>query len=536
MRIQVFVLLFFTAFSYAQKNSKVLISINKEKVTVADFKSVYEKNLSLIEEKSEKDVEKNVNLYIDYKLKVAEAYRRKLDTLPFFKREVETYKNQLLEPYLRDEKYLAFLEKEAYNRYKENIRASHILVKILQEASPKDTMQAYEKITKARQRIINGESFEKVAKEISEDRSAKTNGGDLGYFSAFKMIYKFETAAYNTPVNTVSKPFRTSFGYHIVKVTDRQLSKGDLQVAHILITDKSKKGKEKIDSIKNLLKNGADFNSLAKQFSNDTNSKDIGGVLPRFGKGSMLPALEKASFSLDLVGQLSEPFQTRFGWHVVKLIEKFPITTYNEMKDEIKRKVRESGRLKLSENAVLDRLKSKYSIKVDRKGKKILQHPNLRNLPKDSLQHLLLSINDKKIIQQDFVNYIVNRRQYPIDKLFDKFIDKEVLAYYKENLSVTQPEYAKALQEYKDGILLFEFMQRNVWKKAVNDTIALKKYYDENIKKYSNKNFKEVKGVVINDFQSFLEQELHKDLRSKASIKINKKALRKLIKYYASKQ
>jgi peptidyl-prolyl cis-trans isomerase SurA len=532
--ILLLVFIFNTFYAFSQKSTNTLVTINEEQISVADFKRVYEKNLNAIDNEEAKDIEKNLDLFINFKLKVKEAYDIKLDTLTSYKTEIETYKNQLIAPYLQDKNYLNALIKEAYDRTKNEIRASHILIKLPRNFKAEDTIMPYAKIIAARNRVLAGEPFEKVAKEVSEDPSAATNGGDLGYFSAFKMLYDFEDAAYKTSLGDVSELFKTRYGYHFIQKTGNRTSKGDIQVAHILIADTSANGKIQIDEVFSKLTNGVNFNTLAKQYSNDINTKDKGGVLPRFGSGRMVKTFEEASFSLTSPDEFSGPFKTKYGWHIVKLLKQYPILSFEEMEKEILNKVRKSGRAKLSDNAVLNRLKKEYLIKVIASSKKVVLSKNIRSIPKDSLQNILLIINEKKITQSDFVSYILNRRQQPLDVLFEKFIDSEILAYFKENLVNTNLDFANTLAEYEDGLLLFELMQQKIWNIS-SDTLALKDYFDSHKNSYETKDFGSIKGKVMNDFQTSLEKEWIQELRANNKVEINKTILKKLLKYYRKK-
>ncbi len=525
---------------FSQKKDKVLVTINGEKTTVAEFKRVYEKNLDAIDNDEAKDVAKNLELYINYKLKVNEAYNLKLDTLPSYKREMETYKNQLSAPYLQDTTFIDQLVKDAYYRTKKEVKAKHILVRIPRDASPKDTLIAYNKIIKIRNRIVNGEDFEKVAIETSEDRSAKGdpesgrkgNGGNLGYFSAFSMVYPFEVAAYKTEVGKTSMPFRTRFGYHILKVDDFRDSRGEIEAAHILVRDTTNKGKHKIDSIYTKLLNKEKFEDLAKKYSEDPGSKNNGGNLGKFKANRMVKPFSNAAFGLKNEGDFSKPFKTRFGWHIVKLLKKHPIKSFEEMKSELKNKIKKSSRMQLSDKAVINKLKRKYTIVENEEAKKILNRKNIRSIPVDSLQSSIITINNKKITQETFVKYIRNRRHKPVFVLFEEFKNNQIIEYYKENLIYTEPEYAYTLKEYEDGLLLFELMQQKIWNKSSKDTIGLQKFYQKNLNKYNSKELKLVKGEVMNDYQNYLEKNWIADLRKKSKIKISKRQLKKLIKFY----
>lgn len=516
----------------SQKNTDVLFKIDGTPVLVSEFKKVYEKNIELVADERQKELKNYLELYINYKLKLKQAYHLKLDTTKTYKREFETYKNQLIAPYLQDTSFLDKQVKEAYFRKKYQIRASHILVKLSTNASPQDTLIAYQKIIKARNEIIGGKSFASVAKVISDDRSATNNGGDLGYFTAFKMVYPFENAVYNTKVGEVTMPFKTRFGYHITKVVDVQESKGEVEVAHILITDLTAKGKHKIDSIYNRLQKGDHFNALSKLFSNDKGTAKKGGKLSKFGIGMMMEPFEEVAFALTEEGELSNPFKTRFGWHIVKLLKRYPVKPFSELKAQLTNRIKNSGRAKLSDLAVLNRLKSEYKVVVNKQFKAVFLTLNRDVTSKDSLQNVLLTIQNKKIKQVQFFSYIKNRKNQPIPILFNDFVDQEVLTYFKENLVHTEPAYAATLKEYQEGLLLFELMQQKIWNKSVNDSLGLKAFFVKNRANYAFNDLSKNKGEVMDDYQTYLEYEWIQTLKAKYTVKIRKRTLKKLLKSY----
>ena len=518
----------------AQKDSKVIASINKDQITVGEFKKVYEKNLSAIDNEEGRDVAKNLELYINYKLKVQQAYSIKLDTLSSYKREIESYRRQLTAPYLQDKASFDSLVQEAYYRTKNEVRASHILIKLPRDFRPEDTVRAFYAITEARKRVAQGEAFDQVAKEVSQDPSAKTNGGDLGFFNAFKMLYAFENEAYKINNGEISKPFRTRYGYHILKRTDTRTSLGEVEIAHILITDTTSVGEGKINDVFSKLNKGEDFGLLAKEYSNDTNSKVKGGKLPKFGTGRMVKPFETAAFSIKNEGDFTPPFRTRYGWHIAKLIKKYPVRSFEEAREEIERKVKRNSRVKLSDQVVLNRLKSTYDIQEITSAKDIFEREDMRSIPKDSLKAVILKINDREIKQQEFVTYTLNRRHLPILTLFENFKNQQILDYFKDNLRNTNEEFASTLKEYEDGLLLFELMQAKVWNRSA-DTTALKKYFDQHASKYNSETLSEVKGKVMNDYQDFLEKKWIDELRSQNFVKINQKVLKKLIAFYRRK-
>ena len=535
------VLVFFSIAIVAQKKDKVLMTIDGEEIMISEFKRVYEKNLDAIDNEEAKDLNKNLDLFINYKLKVNEAYAIQLDTLPSYIKEMKMYRNQLATPYIQDSTYVNRLVKEAYFRTKNEIKAKHILIRTPKTPTSKDTLDAFKKITEIRNRIINGEDFEEVAESVSEDPSARTdlksgrkgNRGNLGYFSAFKMVYPFENAAYTTKVGEVSMPFKTRFGYHIVKVDSLRPSRGEVEVAHILIQDKSAKGKELIDSIYNRLENDEQFKMLARKYSDDRGSKSKGGKLRKFGSGVMVQPFDKIAFSLTKEGAYSKPFKTRFGWHIIQLIKKHPVQSFQELKGELTNRIRSTDRLQLSEKAVVDKLKKTYSVKEFNDAKSILDLKNIRELSTDTLNATLFKINEKEIKQSDFISFIKRKRNTSIFDLYKEFKNEEILNYYKDNLEKTEPEFAHLLKEYEDGLLLFELMQRKIWDKASKDTLGLQNFYKLRLNNYKNKPLDKIKGEVMNDFQNHLEKTWIEELRNKSAVEIRKKSLKKLQKHYA---
>ena len=342
------------------KKDKVLLTIDDQPVYTSEFLRVYNKNKDVVSEENKKDITEYLDLFINYKLKLKDAKELKLDTVKSYLNEFNKYKKQLIEPYLKDRAVTDKLVKEAYNRLKKEVKASHILVLVKPNASPSDTLKAYNKVLKAREEILAGADFAKVAKKQSEDPSAKQNGGDLGYFSAFSMVYPFETAAFTTPVGQISMPFRTRFGYHIVKVYDVRDSKGEIKVAHIMIRDKKNDNAyaaNQINDIYNKYKQGEKFELLAKKYSDDKSSAVKGGVIRRFSQGRMIQPFADISFALEKVGDVSKPFKTKFGWHIVKLIAKYPVASFDKMKDELTKKVEKGERSVLIGKSITSKLK-----------------------------------------------------------------------------------------------------------------------------------------------------------------------------------
>lgn len=514
--LSAFVGLSFSIFSYTtegQNNSQqTLFTFNHEKVTKGEFEQVYSKNNSSKNiSYSEQSLREYLDLYINFKLKVIAAKELGLDTMPGIKGELINYRKQLSKTYLMDKEVTENLMNEAYERMKKEIHAKHILVLISPDASSEDTLKAYKKIMDIKKRLDKKEDFSTVAKELSEDPSAKDNGGDLGYFSALQMVYPFETASYNTPVGSISNPVRTKFGYHLIKVEDNRPSRGQILVQHILIkTPKNSSdndrvnAKNKIDEVFEKVKKGESFDELAKTYSDDHTSSNNGGKLPWFGSNRMVADFENIAFSLKNNGDVSGPFKTEYGWHIVKRIDKKEIAPLVEMKDDLKTKIEKDSRSELSKQHFINRLKKEYNFKEISDAKKemwskldsSLIRKNFRAEQFIQKNTPLFSFADKTVSQKDFAEYLEkNQRKVSgssvtgiADKLMDDYINQTIMDYEKSHLENKFPDFKNLMNEYRDGILLFELTDKNVWSMAVQDTNGLKNFHAQQKDKYMWKN------------------------------------------------
>ncbi len=469
----------------AQEKNEVLFSIEDEKTYTNEFIRAYQKNKDIVISDNNKDFDDYFNLFLNFKLKLKQAHDIKLDTSSAYKSELAKYKKQLISPYLQSPSTTDSLVKQAYERTITEVKASHVLIRLQPQAKPKDTLTAFQKITNARSKIINGEPFAKVANEFSEDPSVKENNGDLGYFSAFSMVYTFENAAYTTKIGEVSKPFRTQFGYHIVKVIDKRSSQGELEVAHIMVKqnlEDSTNTKNKIFDIYNKLEQGDDFSKIATEHSDDLSSAKKGGVLPKFGIGRMIKPFENIAFKLENVGDYSEPFKTSYGWHILKLLKKHPVKSYNELHDKLESKIKNDSRALYIENVLALELSKKYVIT---ENLDILSFFYEADAEKMESNEILITIENKTYTAKDFYSFFSKFRSKNTKELYIDFKNKKIIDYYKNNLEYTNEEFANTYQEYQDGLLLFELLQKNIWEKAEKDSIGLSQYFNLNKDKYT---------------------------------------------------
>lgn len=540
--------------SFAQQNEKqVLFTIDETPFYTDEFTRVYNKNLELVKDDSQKDLNNYLDLFIGYKLKVEKAKKLGLQNNTKYQNELNSYRNQLAKNYLNDSKVTNQLVEEAYNRMKEEVKASHILVMVDESASPKDTLRAYNKVLDIKKRLKAGEKFEDLAAKFSEDPSAKMNKGDLGYFGAFRMVYPFETAAFNTKVGEVSKIVRTRFGYHLINVTDRRANKGDVTVKHIMLLKPKNLAPEDIQSVENnindiykKIQQGESFEELAKQFSDDKSTAPKGGLLQRFGAGQLTSKeFEDVAFSLKEKGEVSKPFMSQFGWHIVKLVDKHPLQPLTELKPEIEGKIKRDDRSRLITNSLVNRLSKKYSRKKNSKlYNKIVKTVNdsyyTRNWEqpenaKDYNQTLLTINKDKQITGSAFLTYLESQQKNGlkikpvsslVNELYKQWSDDQLVQYYNENLEREVPEFNYVMEEYRDGLLLFDLMEKEIWDRAKNDTVGAQKYYQNNLDKFMWKERYNV-DIYSSTEKSFVEkaQKYIKKGKSVEAIKdkINKK-------------
>jgi peptidyl-prolyl cis-trans isomerase SurA len=506
--LSVFLLAFFVAATAFSQNKKdILLTIDGSPVYDNEFIRVYQKNLDLVQDESQKDIDGYLDLFIDYKLKITEAKAQHLDDAANYKSEFNQYRDQLSRNYLFEDQITEELAKEAYERGKEEIDASHILVTVGFDAMPQDTLIAYKKIKSIHEKAIKGADFDQLARDFSEEPNAKETAGHLGYFTVFSMVYPFETEAYNTEVGKVSNIVRSQFGYHIIKVKDRRKRLPKIIVSHIMISEN--KGartfdpKERINEIATMLKQGQSFESLAKEYSDDKSSAVKGGQLIPFTKGDLRsPEFEDAAYELKNIGDISAPIKTDFGWHIIRLDEVMEEDSFEKQKQSLEKRVSQGDRAKVVTYAVNKKIKDKYKFKA---GADFLPYFDtyvsdtvlsrkwkMEPIPANE-NKVLFTIGNNKVMFSDFAQYIEVRQQKskPYQQkdalligFYDEFETGELKEYFKNQLEKENDTYAAILNEYRDGLLIFDVMEHNIWKKAKNDTLGLQAYFLKNQQNY----------------------------------------------------
>ena len=501
-------------------DNQVLMTIGDKPVTVKEFTDVYAKNNLKGDVIEKKSVDEYIDLFATFRMKVMEAEARQLDTSSKFQNELAGYRKQLAKPFMSSDDITEELLQEAYQRKQKDIRASHILVRCDKHALPSDTLKAFDKAMDIRKRAMKGEDFGELAVRYSEDPSAKDtkatadmparqgNHGDLGYFSVFDMVYPFETGAYNTKEGEISKPVRSDFGYHIIKVQSVTDAMGTIQAAHIFLQlpfDASAEDeaamKQKADNIyKELMDhNGENWNEAVKNYSDDRGTLPRNGALSSFTVSRIVPQFIEACKSIK-VGEIAKPVRTSYGYHIIKLLGYSGVGTFDKEAKGLTERIEKDSRSKKSEEAVLKQIRQEYKFKANDKNieafmvtvDSTILDKTFTPSAKADMNAALFTIDGKPTMVKEFVGYIqshMTMQKYVTPstyayQLYENFSNEKMMDYADAHLEEKYPEFKALVQEYRDGILLFDLMDREVWDKAVKDTIGLKEFHAQHADKY----------------------------------------------------
>jgi peptidyl-prolyl cis-trans isomerase SurA len=499
MRKMIWIALVFVG---AQLNAQeVLFTVGNQSITTEEFKAVYEKNKGVGAALDPKTPEEYLELYINFKLKIAEAYEQQRDTATEFKNEFGGYRAQLAKPYLSDQGAEDELVNQAFSRMQEEVRAAHIMIALEANALPSDTLKAYRQLLDLRKSILSGKTkFENAARETSADTWSAKNGGDLGYFTAFNMVYPFESAAYELEVGDLSMPVRSQYGYHLVKLLDRRSASGIVRVRHIFFASNGKsslqeqqRAERSANEIYTRLEGGEDFISLL-EFSEDRKTKDAMGELPEFGINKMMPAFEEAAFSLEAPGDYSAPVETSIGWHVIQLIEKKPLASFEELQSELKKKVKRDTRSRVGATRFMKRLKSEYDFAIDERWLGRTMNLVDKNafgtgtweIPTLSRDRVVATFANEKIYQSEVLEFWAKNQNQSSEAvrveflrvLFNAYSNDRMIAYEDGQLESKHADFRNLVREYKEGILLFDLTQEAVWNKAAQDSAGIANHYE----------------------------------------------------------
>ena len=472
-------------------HNSTLFTVANEPVLMDEFIYAFNKNRPADSLINKTNIDDYLELYVNFKLKVTEAKARGMDTTSDFRKEYSSYINQLDNSYLHTRSENDDLVKEAYNRLQFEIRASHILFAVTESDSPADTLAAYEQALMVRDSILRGASFGEMAKAYSTDPSARQNMGDLGYFTVFQMVYPFESAAYNTAVGQVSMPTRTRFGFHLINVVDKKPNDGRVKVAHIMIRN-GKDAKARTFTIHEQVIAGAGWDETCQQYSEDAQSAANSGVLAPFNRNQIVPAFAEVAFSLTEQGEISDPVETPYGWHIIKLLERIPIGDFESNEYQLRAKVKRDSRAQQSKHKMIERLAQENNWLENTKNVQMVMQPESHLYQKDkwlfeedSLANIaLFKIQEENYYAADLYTFINKSTRHKSTKayLYERykaFKDESLIDYEKAHLAEKYDDYKYLKQEYYDGILLFSIMEDEVWTKAGRDSLGLVEYYEQ---------------------------------------------------------
>ncbi|GAC1587920.1 MAG: peptidylprolyl isomerase [Chitinophagaceae bacterium] len=484
--------------------SQTLFTYGKKSVNKEEFLLAYNKN-NTSASKTEKAYRDYLDLYTRFKLKVQAAYDAKLDTLSGQAAELQNFREQIVDGFMNDESSVQLLVDEAFERSQKDLRVSNIYIPF----RGGDTLAAFGKAMEAYNKIQSGTDFAAVAEMYSADPAVHTTKGDIGFITAFTLPYEFETIVYTTPVGKTAKPYRSKTAYLIFKTTAERPAIGRIKAAQILIAflpnpDDAEKEKKKnlADSVYNALLKGASFKDMVARYSNDNIGYQSGGLLPAFGTGRYSEDFEKAAFSLAKDGEISKPVLTSFGYHIIMRVERNPVNSDKRNKEamgQLKQAVQADNRILVAKQMLARKVMKNMAFKMsafDEKqflayadsmytGKKPKQLTSMND------RTLLFSFPQQKLTAADFAKYIHGILNAPdmlrgksTPQLLQQYAESVAMEYYRNHLEQYNKEFASQLKEFKDGNLLFEIMQRQVWDRAASDTVGLKHYYNNNKNKY----------------------------------------------------
>lgn len=562
--------------AFAQIDNSILLTVGNEKITKTEFINAYLKNNSL-STSTEKDLREYLDLYTNFRMKVQEAIALKMDTSKAFQKELSSYQNQSAQQYLTDSEVTDQLLEEAYTNARNMLRGSHILIRCLETASPKDTLAAYNKAMQIRNKIVNGLDFNEAAALYSEDESARDlinpqtqrlqhgNKGELGYFGILDMIYPFEKAAYSTPVGQVSMPIRTQFGYHLIYIQDKHPYITKVYVSQIFFRDTAALDREpsaelkaKIDDIQRKYKAGITFAELAKSYSEDLATKDSGGVMHPFVPNRRPGNYVYAALHLK-DGEISEPVPSAIGWHILKLDSVQHGIFNDETKFNLKNRLQHDARARKGKESLVEKLKAEY--KYEESGKDAVMKFFKKNLPATYFQSTTIAIDSLKGIEKlkpmctfadqsvtaiDFAHYISRFQGMQLkssvvdflENIYPKFVTETIIRYENNHLIEKYPEHKALVNEFHDGMLLYEINSEKVWNAAIKDSVGLENFYESIKTEYpvdtpndtlKYKPLSEIRAVVVSRYQDYLEANWLKELHAKYPVFVDEKVFKSLL-------
>lgn len=506
MKISSFITISFLLLS-GSLDAQTLFTYGKEKVASDEFKAAYQK-ANPDKKLNEKPVREYLSLYINSRLKIEEAYERKYDTLPEFRDELASLRQQVMENYMTDEKTYNRLLQEAFDRSQKDIRIQHIYIPYATGVNGSDSLSARQRIREAYMQLNSGTPFEEVAAKYSLDPSVAENKGDLGYISVFALPYEFENIVYNLQPGKYSEPYKSDMAYHIFKNTGERKARGKITVAQILLAVPPGSGEDEIkrlnslaDSLYQLLKNGANFGYLVTTFSNDYVSAAKAGIIPEFAPGTYDPVFENHAYALTADGEISRPFSTSHGIHIIKRVSltSSPAEGDKITMDRLRSQLERDPRINIAREKLYEEVFAKAGLKeadIDKSLLKKYTDSAAYNRPAPAgaafkEDEIIFKLGEITKNIAAFTQYVQTNIIQPgatkpksFDELYSDFKKQTALEYYRKHLEDFNMEFRNQMKELKDGNLFFDIMMKEVWEPAQTDTAGQLNYYRANQSKY----------------------------------------------------
>ncbi len=561
--------------SNCNKANKTLVDIGSDKITLGEFEKQYLKTVGNIDTARNKSIDEKkqfLNLYINFRLKVKDARERGLLSNPDIQKDVEEYKRNYAPTYLVDKEIVAGKVKDLYEKRKDEVRASHILINLPENAAPQDSIIAYQRADSVIAKLKAGEDFGEVAMQYSMDRTVKTNRGDLYYFTAGMTVPEFEDAVYELSVGDYSKkPVRTMFGLHIIKLTDRKPRTESVKISHILLQDKRDSIGNVIDSLAtyqkalevyNKAKGGDSFEGLVQQFSEDAGSKVQNGDLGNVERRRLAQPIDSAAFSMS-VGDIAGPIRTPYGWHIVKKFGEKKVGSLEKEFETIKNEFKKTKAYKDEYAKFVETLKGKYSYKIIPEGiaflkskfdsVKTISDYNLDSLftPQDK-ETILASYDGGQVKLIDVINHLnINRdfarmglTELTITAIINSSAESPILNKKAKDSNIEKDdEFIASITDYENGLLVFRIDQDELWSKVKINDADINTYYETNKSKYSKtdstgkpvlKTLDEAKAEISNELQQLKYKDSEKAyldaLRAKYPVTIHEDVLAEAFK------
>lgn len=505
------VIVFLSLSAVGQSSDDILFSVEDIEVAVSEFKHIYEKTNGTEADYSDESVREYLDLYVNFKLKVKKALDMGLHKDPKIESELKGYRDQLAASYLTDKQIKDKLIREVYERQQTDREVSHILFGIGRNQSPEDTLKAHNRAMSVYERLQKGEDFASLAKQYSADQSTVQKGGYLGFITAMlpNGFYAVENAVYNTAIGEVSMPVKSEAGYHIVKVHSERPARGTIEIAHIFAMkgeENPGKAEKKIRELYSKLGNGALFEKVCQENSDDKKTAKKGGYIGKISIGQYEEAFEDTAYALDEDGSYSEPVETSVGWHIIKRIAKREMPPLETNYRYIESLVVRDARFQIAENALIREVRQNSDIEVKEEILNTFIEEKLDSTlqtyrwkaPKDRSDTTVLIFDQgaSEFTLRDYILFLMksSRERVSLGKamdygevahtLFDRFIEESCLRHEESQLEDKHPEFAALMKEYREGILLFEATKAKVWDKASKDSVGIQRFFEENKSDY----------------------------------------------------